>query len=274
VLSLALFVYLLPLLLVSNFIIDIGATMGERLIYHSSLGFAMAAAWGLNVIVTKLVSKNRQSAVVALTMLLLAILSAWIIIPRNADWRTSRTLFTKDVQTAPQSILLNNNAGLELMKAGMTASDTAESARLLQEATSYFNHALGIHSDWYFPRVNLGNAYYRLGKMDSAEQTWLQVRADFPRAGEVTPYLKMAAANRFDRAMSSGKAGNIQVALLEISKAIELSPDNATYWYHLGGMYSLTGDLVQAKQAWEKALTIDPGLEDARRGLQGLQGRL
>ena len=38
------FAFLFP---VSNFPFEIGATMGERLVYHASLGFAIAAAWGL-----------------------------------------------------------------------------------------------------------------------------------------------------------------------------------------------------------------------------------
>src|SRR5258705_2501983 len=37
----AVFFYLATLALVSNFVIDIGAFMGERLVYHGSLGFAV-----------------------------------------------------------------------------------------------------------------------------------------------------------------------------------------------------------------------------------------
>ena len=44
ILSFALAFYLLHLLLVSNLIMNLGATMGERLIYHSSFGFAIIIA--------------------------------------------------------------------------------------------------------------------------------------------------------------------------------------------------------------------------------------
>src|SRR5207253_3247369 len=44
VLAFALAFYLTHLFLVSNFVMDIGATMGERLVYHSSFGFALAIA--------------------------------------------------------------------------------------------------------------------------------------------------------------------------------------------------------------------------------------
>ncbi|MCE9537843.1 MAG: hypothetical protein K8R85_01315, partial [Bacteroidetes bacterium] len=44
ILSFAFAFYLLHLFLVSNFLMDLGATMGERLVYHSSFGFAIAIA--------------------------------------------------------------------------------------------------------------------------------------------------------------------------------------------------------------------------------------
>ena len=46
-LSWAIAFYLLNLFFVSNLLIDIGATMGERLIYHASVGFVLALAWGM-----------------------------------------------------------------------------------------------------------------------------------------------------------------------------------------------------------------------------------
>jgi hypothetical protein len=45
VLGFAIAFYLVNLLLVCNLIFNIGGTMGERLIYHSSVGFAIATAY-------------------------------------------------------------------------------------------------------------------------------------------------------------------------------------------------------------------------------------
>jgi len=45
VLSFAIAFYLVNLLLICNIIFNIGGTMGERLIYHSSVGFCIAIAW-------------------------------------------------------------------------------------------------------------------------------------------------------------------------------------------------------------------------------------
>ena len=76
VLAFALAFYLTHLLLVSNFIVDIGATMGERLVYHSSFGFALAIALLFDWAMQNVESGKRKTQV-ALVVSLLLIIPLW-----------------------------------------------------------------------------------------------------------------------------------------------------------------------------------------------------
>jgi hypothetical protein len=68
---------------------DIGATMGERLIFHANIGFCIAAAFGLLKLFQWLGEKNGKVQTVTLYgMLLLVVffagLKTW---ERNFDWK-------------------------------------------------------------------------------------------------------------------------------------------------------------------------------------------
>src|SRR5690606_28251886 len=96
-----------------NVLMDIGATMGERLIFHSNIGFCIAIAWLMLKGVEKLQTIDfgiRRTAFVAIVAIIgfLFGCKTW---ERNFDWKNDVTLFLKDVKTMPHSVLVLGNAG-------------------------------------------------------------------------------------------------------------------------------------------------------------------
>ena len=114
ILGFALAVYFGFLLMIGNILMDIGATMGERLLFHSTIGFAIAAAWfilkGINLLPDSLglTSKRIFLFVILGSMTFLYGFKTW---ERNWDWKNDITLFLKDVETMPNSVLVLGNAG-------------------------------------------------------------------------------------------------------------------------------------------------------------------
>lgn len=113
ILGFAIAVYIMFLLMIGNVLMDIGATMGERLIFHSSIGFAIALAWFILKGFDKLPTENLRVKQVGF----LALLSVMTFLygcktwERNWDWKNDITLFLKDVETMPNSVLVLGNAG-------------------------------------------------------------------------------------------------------------------------------------------------------------------
>jgi hypothetical protein len=111
-LGFAISVYFLFLLIVENIFFNTGMTMGEHLLFHPSLGFAIVLAWLILKGLNKL-SPGFQTKKIILfsTIALLVLLYGCKTWERNADWKNDLTLFVKDVETVPNSVLVLGNAG-------------------------------------------------------------------------------------------------------------------------------------------------------------------
>jgi len=271
ILSIALLFYLLPLFFVSNFFIDIGATMGERLVYHSSLGFAILLAFGFSKFLNSRVAKNKEQAVVLILALVLTLSSAFVIIPRNNNWKNNLELFTHDVNVVPSSLLMNNNAGNELTNIISDTLNINEKDSLFKKSVFYFNRGIKVYPKWIFLPINLGNVYYKMGMKDSAEQIWKRVKKDFPGQIVLNRYLNIIGSDYFNKAMAVGKKGDVDSAIVYLKKGIDIDSSNSNYWFNLGGAYSIKKDFENALKAWEMALILDPKNENAKKALEALR---
>lgn len=113
IMGFAIAVYFAFLLMIGNILMDIGATMGERLLFHSTIGFCIALAWLILTGFEKLPSMNFASKRVAFFVVLsiMTFLYGCKTWERNWDWKNDITLFLKDVEIIPNSVLVLGNAG-------------------------------------------------------------------------------------------------------------------------------------------------------------------
>lgn len=114
ILGFAIAVYFAFLLMIGNILMDIGATMGERLLFHSTIGFAIAMAWFILKGAEKLpetMSLGAKRAVLFSFLTVMTLLYGFKTWERNWDWKNDITLFLKDVETMPNSVLVLGNAG-------------------------------------------------------------------------------------------------------------------------------------------------------------------
>ncbi len=113
IMGFAIAVYFAFLLMIGNILMDIGATMGERLLFHSTIGFCIGLAWlilkGFDKIPNMAFASKRVAFFVVLSiMTFLYGCKTW---ERNWDWKNDITLFLKDVEIIPNSVLVLGNAG-------------------------------------------------------------------------------------------------------------------------------------------------------------------
>jgi hypothetical protein len=81
----------------SNLLFSIGTVRADRLLFFPSVGFVIAAAWGLDWIARR----NRTAAWVALGIVLA--LYAARVVTRNRDWKSRETLWPVTVKQVPGS---------------------------------------------------------------------------------------------------------------------------------------------------------------------------
>jgi cytochrome c-type biogenesis protein CcmH/NrfG len=63
------------------------------------------------------------------------------------------------------------------------------------------------------------------------------------------------------------RLGRFRHADIALSTAVHWAPGNAAWWTRLAYARENAGDLAEAVSAYEKALSLNPQLSDARRGL-------
>lgn len=274
ILSFAIAFYLLHVFLVSNLVMDLGATMGERLIYHSSFGFSIAVAVMLYALYNKLkISLPIKQSIAAVAVLAVTTASAVIVIKRNADWKSDTTLFIADAQTVPNSALVNGNAGKAYIDLSEKPENKAQETELLKKAIYHLHRAVTIHKEYVNGYLNIGVAYFKLKQYDKALECWETAKRIYPNNPFLKRNIKLMASVYYNDAMKIGRE-QPQEARKLIEKATELDPANADYWYNLGGVNYTMGDFTAAQKAWVKTLQLHPNHQDAKRGMAALPQNL
>ena len=173
--------YLLNLALVCNIFFNIGGTMGERLIFHSSVGFSIAVGYLLYKGMEKI--KPAMTGRVALggLMVLLIGLCGFKTIERNTNWKNDETLFNHDIVEAPNSILVNSNVASSLINKAEVEKDSLKKRDDLHMGLMYYNKALELHNTFVSGYMNRFVAYLKLNEPDSAKTNLDLVRLYYPK---------------------------------------------------------------------------------------------
>jgi len=301
VLGFALMTYIMFALMIGNVLMDIGATMGERLIFHSSIGFSIAAAYLILKGLEKLSSVSFNISRVALYAFVLVVgflfgCKTW---ERNWDWKNDVTLFLKDVKTMPNSVLVLGNAGArwvdladtkevtginvpgqdstrfndyngtlkitdEEVKAG-GYKDKREAA--LYKGIGFLKHAIELHPRYVNGYLNLGLAHFKLRKDFEALYYWKLAERLYPNNPYLRNYYIVYYNDLKNRGATAFNQGNMAQAAIEYNKCTILDPYNPEGWYNLGGAYFNQQKYAKAKQCWERALQLNPNYQEVKRVL-------
>jgi len=254
-LAFAIAMYALTLLLVSNFIFNLGATMGERLAFHASLGYCMALGAFIFWIIDKL--KAKKEAVFAILLPVLVLYSVKTI-ARNRAWENDDTLALTDVQIMPESALLNSNAAKSYVERSETVKGAEAQHEMLEKSLYHGLKAVRLHPKLGNAYLNLGLAYARLQQFDSSLYCLNKAFTIYPNHPNKKACYDLLAEAMYQKGNSLGATQSWQEGIALFNKAVALNPDVARYWYDLGGYLFKTGDFVKAKAAWTKAYQLDP----------------
>jgi tetratricopeptide (TPR) repeat protein len=126
------------------------------------------------------------------------------------------------------------------------------------DAENYAQKGYAVRKD---PRLTevLGETAYFLGRNDAALRNFQDYIGIVPEGGRVG----MAYYYMGEIYLRLGRFGHADIAL---STALQFSPGSAKWWTRLGYARERFGDSDHALQAYKKALSLDPHLQDAADG--------
>jgi len=239
--------------LINNIVFDIGATMGERLIYHSSLGFCMMLAWGIIWLGERLDVQKAKILVLGIVVAI-GIPSCMLTLQRNKEWKNDETLFITDVKTHPESALCNGNAGARYMDRGIKFikgdSTNQDSVNYYADiAIGYLQKSVELHPRYANGWLNLGLCYYNKKDYLHAADAWEKTYAIFPNNPILQGYAQMLVAIANEKAVKKDYAGSAEF----FNYGLRSYPADSKIWADYAGASFMSQNFAQAQVAFDQA---------------------
>jgi tetratricopeptide (TPR) repeat protein len=270
IVSYAILFYIITISIVSNFIFDVGATMGERFLFQPSFAFSLVAGIFLHKMYMKSDKKIRRFVFIPLLSVLI-IAASGLSIARNMDWKNDYTLFMHDVKSSPNSAKVYVYAGVVMVKSADNETDSIRKHKVLRESILSFEKALKIYPDFTDAYLNMGVAYSNLNEKQKALESWEKANTLSPGHFIAIANLKYLSDWFLRRAVFLFDQKDFDGAIKNTETSIRANPQNSLAWYNLGGYWMMKGDKEKARQFWTKTLEIDPNYTDAKIWLEKIR---
>jgi len=254
-----------------------GQSMADRYAYLPLVGVFVFVVWGLSDWVTSQKWNPRIPALAAALAILFLAGCSW---RQETYWKDNYTLWTHTLEVAPDNPVAEHNISIDLMQNGHmdeALSHLENSVRIdptdvvsrinlavdlqdggrYQEAIEQYNSVLQQTSDpQLLPTVyeNLGNIYRALGDFSKSD-------ASYRSALRINP----------NRASTLTKLQDLQTDrdITAFARSVETHP-TAQGYIQLGRMLRQASWIPEARDAYQKALAIDPSSQEARNALKAL----
>jgi len=178
--------------------------MADRYTYLPSIGLFIIIVWGIEEIITKYrfpkVIAIISAAVIITTMTLLTRI-------QTGYWQNSEKLFTRAISVTANNYVMHDAYGLYLCRCGRLA-----------EGVRQFQEAVRINPGYAAGRINLCQGLMELGRTDEAINCYLEsLKVVFSYEKKCKLYTGLGFAYE--------KKGELDLAILNYKKALELAPD-------------------------------------------------
>lgn len=292
VMGFAIICYYAFLCLVSNFFFSLGLMMREGILFHSTIGVAIALGWLIIRGLDKLpsLSFSGKRSLLMFSLILITFLCGMKTWERNWDWKNDVTLFLKDVKTNPNSVLILGNAGarwidladtkeitgiitdeedpekfndyngtLKITDEELRASGfSTKREAALQKGIDYLKYAVKMHPSYVNGYLNLGLASYKMRRDRETIYYWKLAERLYPNNPYLLNYYQVYTNLLKERGAKAFNDGRFDKAVMDYTLWSIVTPKDAEAFYNLGGAYYNLQNFAMAKKSWERALRIKP----------------
>jgi len=256
-LSFPLLFFIIFLLPVSNFFISIGATMGERLVYHSSLGFCFILAWPIGYI-SKINTLNGYKKHITLVLIFGLCIGAYFLsFNRNRAWKNNQTLFTADLRYAPDNIILLAGQANNYKQKAIDEYDPIKRKQYIDKSIQYIDKGLQIYGQYMLLYKILASDYWLLQEYDhsaSACRAGLKIN---PNNKGLTIILESISKMYVSEGLKKYQLHQKDSAILYFDKALKANSKNTDALYNKAVILKQKGDTLNALQLLNKAIKIE-----------------
>jgi len=260
--SFAMLFYLVTLFPTCNLVLKIACSFGERFLFSPSVGFCMAIpvllASGLKLSPGDKTSEKIKTYYGIIGGIL--VVYAFILIPRNMDWKNDYTLFKSGVITSPNSGRTHGALGSMYMDTAQSSENPAKRAQFYALAAHEFKRVTELFTmdpDGYY---NLGVCYYGAGYQDSAIPAYKQTLKISPKYAQAANNLGVIYFNK----------NQYDTAITYFMASYNADPSNQDALMNIGAAYQNEKKYTLALHYDSLVLRKNPGSRQTLTNLSSL----
>jgi tetratricopeptide (TPR) repeat protein len=255
--------YVVMLILVSNFLTPIGATMAERFLFSASAGFCLALAWVLVALADRFQwSRNTLYGIAGIVLISYAVKT----FTRSQVWATQLQLFESGLITAPNSARAQNHYGSywRMQAEGIPNQQDKQRTASFEKSIIYYQKALEIYPGFSEAQYNLGVSYMALNKLEEAKSAFENtLRIDSTYQGALN-----------NVAVIAFRKNDYTTALNYWNRLLSYNPKNFDALYNCGAVYFNTNQPQKALEYFERALAVNPAHQGCIQNIQKAKAAL
>lgn len=290
VITFGIFMYFLTFSIVSNLFFPIGTFMAERFLFTPSAGFTLLTA----SLILKMEERSKWASLGLFCLFFLFF--SMKTITRNQVWKDNHTLFSADLKHSPNSAKLLNALGGSTIDLYKEEKDQTTKDKKMDEAIGYLNKAIEIHPTYSGADLLIGNALFFKKDMQGAVEKYRKILTRYPNDENAKKNLALTlremgkyageTLNDIDQAMTylnesysidaedletarllavaHGMKGNHDEVIRILEAYLQKDKSNANVYFNLSRAYSFKNDKVREKQNFDKAISLDPNILNAK----------
>ena len=257
---------------IANIFIDIGATMGERLFFHASLGLCIFLSMFIFFVIEKL-NWTKKSTLLLLGCILLIQTSAFafLTLKRNPDWKNNISLFTSDIKNAPDNINVITGAASAYLDLGETAKDSSFKSYYGVTANNLFNKGIQIYPKHFPLHCNKAINFYHLHMLDSALLSAQIAISIIPNQPNAISILNNISSAYMYLGIQQFEKRNIKKGMAFLVKSLSANKANDKAWTNMGLGLLQVGAKDKALSCFQSALQLNPQNQKAIEAIKGIK---
>ena len=257
---------------VANVFIDIGATMGERLFFHASLGFCIF----ISMLIFQLIEKmnwTKKSILITLSLILFIQtgIFALLTIKRNPDWKNNHTLFIKDVSKAPENINTILGAATSLYEIGSLPKNKKLKYLYAVKANNLYNQGISTYSKHFPLYNNKAINFYSIGMLDSALVSSNKAFELSPTQTNILNFRFKLSNHFMYLGVQQFEKKNFKKGMNYLVKSLSANKTNDKAWTNMGFALLQTGAKDKAMSCFQSALQFNPQNQKAIQAIKDIQ---
>ena len=295
VISFGLFIYLLSIIVFSNYLQFVPGMLADRFLLIPSLGWCIVLITSLQKIFKLQSNASKFPPIPAkarYTFAGILLLYSTITFSRNFDWENDLALFRHDIAYVDKSSQAHNLLAVHLMKESELQTNPAQKTELEKEALVHFKRAQEIYPEYFNVAFDIGRVYMTLNMPDSAINAFkytLTIDTSFRdvqrnigqllfqqgKLEHAIPYFENVIKYRPEEYNSYDMLSYIYFKLNQTDKSIFISRQAANQLpslpdplINIGRVYQSTKQLDSARYYFQRANEISPGNSGIQQLLQ------